>query len=106
MSPSARVASSIARAVRGAAPVLCCYYGVALGVPIAQGREAGVDVFPGHGAFVTVIPVLLLSLWGIVRGLLHTADGADMALGVNHRECRRTGRPAARSAALRGGAAS
>jgi hypothetical protein len=58
---------------RRAAPTLACYYAISLGIPLAHEREIRTELLPEHAVFVVLVPLALLSLLGLVRGLLRVA---------------------------------
>ena len=66
--------AAIAGAFRGASAPLAWYYAIAVAVPVLNGAPLDRPFFE-HVAFVLVVPPVVVTLAGLVRGLVRTTGG-------------------------------
>ena len=67
--------SAVAHAFRRAALPLVCYYGVALGLPVANGAARSGPPFALHAAVVLIVPILLILMTCAVSRIAHALFG-------------------------------
>jgi hypothetical protein len=59
----------VARALRGASTPLLWYYAIAVVVPLLNGAASRDTLFVEHTAFVLLVPVVLVTVVGLLTGL-------------------------------------
>jgi hypothetical protein len=59
----------VTRALRGASTPLLWYYAIAVVVPLLNGAASRDTLFVEHTAFVLLVPVVLVTVVGLLTGL-------------------------------------